>query len=67
MFAPEGELTPYGKMLLDQNPECEFCGRSIVARFGGIPSDECESCRADYQRVLEQHGGCIELVGDDEA
>lgn len=51
---------------LDHNDECEFCGRSIIARFGGIPTNECDSCRADFDRVMKSSDGLIEFVSDDE-
>lgn len=53
VIVQDAELTPYGELFLgNQNDECEFCGRSMISRFGGIVSDnECPSCRADFQRL----------------
>ena len=50
---------------LDPDPRCEFCDRSIVTRFGGIPSNECDSCAADFKRYCDAHGGMIEVVPDE--
>lgn len=33
---------------LDLNWECEFCGRSIESRFGGVPTNECDSCSDEF-------------------
>lgn len=41
---------PFGGEI-DRNYECEFCGRSLEARFGGIPPSECDSCQADFGRL----------------
>lgn len=35
--------------------ECEFCGRSIIARFGGDVTNECDSC-ADEFELLNRAG-----------
>lgn len=52
MFAEEAELTPYGRLMLHENPECEFCERSMVARFGGVvDTHECPSCRDDFHKL----------------
>lgn len=52
MIEGDAELTNYGEMMLDFQPECEFCGRSIVVRFGGLwGSNECSSCKDDFRRL----------------
>lgn len=59
--------TPHGDIFghpLDHNDECEFCERSVVARFGGVPSYQCDSCRDDFKRELAQSGGLIEVVAE---
>lgn len=46
----------------DPDPRCEFCGRSMMTRFGGGQvSQECESCRDTWARVLAQTGGMVEV------
>lgn len=35
--------------------ECEFCGRSIISRFGGVMSNECDAC-ADEFDLLNRAG-----------
>lgn len=37
---------------IDPNYDCEFCGRSTEARFGGTPPAECDSCAADFKRLM---------------
>lgn len=44
----------------DRNWYCEFCDRSVEARFGGIPSAECPSCRSDWKRAVDANDGSVE-------
>jgi ribosomal protein L37AE/L43A len=48
----------FGEVLRDDD-ECEFCGRSMVARFGGIPPYECDSCSDEFK--LLNRAGKLEL------
>jgi ribosomal protein L37AE/L43A len=49
----------FGHPIHESDDECEFCGRSMVARFGGIPPYECDSCSADFK--LLNAAGKLEL------
>lgn len=42
------------------NWECEFCGRSLEGRFGGVPNVECDSCRAEF--ALLNRAGKLEII-----
>jgi hypothetical protein len=44
------------------DPRCEFCGCSLVARFGGIPSSVCESCRDDDELTYANAEEMEEMV-----
>lgn len=61
MFSEECELTPYGEMLFQSDPQCEFCGCSVIGRFGGITNVECDSCKDTFHRYSDAHGGMIEI------
>lgn len=39
----------------DENYECEFCGRGLVDRWGGVPPAECPSCTNEF-RLLNKAG-----------
>jgi hypothetical protein len=45
--------------VIDRNFECEFCGRSLEERFGGVPPVECDSCAAEFK--LLNDAGKLEL------
>lgn len=52
MIVPDADLTPFGEAALELNVDCEFCGRSMVARFGGLlGTNECPSCAHDFARL----------------
>lgn len=61
MIVDDAELTPYGELMLgDGNEECEFCGRSMISRFGGLLGrDECPSCEAEFA-LLNRAGKLID-------
>lgn len=53
MITTDAELTNYGNLMLDENVDCEFCGRSMISRFGGlIGTHECDSCRDEFKLLL---------------
>lgn len=37
---------PFGELNFQE--ECEFCGRSIIGRFGGSVGMECDSCNDEF-------------------
>ena len=45
---------------IDHNYVCEFCDRSLEARFGDIPPAQCDSCRDGFD--LLNAAGKIELL-----
>jgi hypothetical protein len=65
MIVNDAELTPYDEMIVGHNDDCEFCGRSMMARFGGIVgTNECPSCSDDFHRLND--AGKLEIVeGED--
>jgi hypothetical protein len=57
----DAELTPYGEVMLDPMVDCDFCGRSMISRFGGlIGANECDSCINDFNRLNQ--AGKLELI-----
>ena len=58
------EETPYEGVWgpFDSDPKCEWCDRSLIGRFGGQPSSECDSCRDDFNRL--NAAGKLELVDE---
>lgn len=53
LAADEDALLDESALLLALDARfCEVCGRSVVARFGGIPSELCASCAEDEQRLF---------------
>ena len=64
MIVDDAELTPWGEIMLAHNTDCEFCGRSMMSRYGGIvATNECDSCRDEFKRLND--AGKLELVGED--
>lgn len=52
MWSDEAELTDYGESALNEQLDCEFCGRSIMGRNrDSLLSNECESCMDDFKRL----------------
>lgn len=41
------------------DPRCEWCDCSLIGRFGGVPDSECDSCAADWKRLVST--GKIEI------
>lgn len=39
------------RRVLDNNPECDDCGRSLMSRWGQDIHGECPSCAADFERL----------------
>jgi len=54
VFSEDDDLRPYTDAFdvsYEGDPHCEDCGCSIIDRFGGLPTQVCESCSADWQRL----------------
>ena len=51
----------FGPRTADEDPHCEVCGRSTISRFGGDSNSECDSCAADFDRIIASSGGLIEI------
>lgn len=48
--------------LIESDPRCEECERSIVTRFGEeIPPAICDSCEDDWNAYVTSRGGRIEV------
>lgn len=52
MIVDDAPLTPLGELTLDVNTDCEFCGGSMISRFGGVvATNECPSCSDDFKTL----------------
>lgn len=61
MIVEDPRLSPSQYWLVEEDPHCESCDRSIATRFGSpIPPQFCDSCEADFKREYEAAGGMIE-------